>query len=326
MKHLFKMEGYGYRLRPIRLTDAPFIIEVRLEDQQRSQFIHKISRDVSTQEAWIQAYFERDGDYYFVVENRLTGLPEGLISFYNAADGAAEWGRWIIKKGSFAAAESVYLLYRIAFEQAGLQELYCRTVSDNISVVSFHHSIGEKTRTVHKDLFELNGKRYDAVEQYAGQTLFYETIAPKLEKQAQKIAIRNLQRAIGRFEFHHIGIATKGIEKEFPFYSLIGYEKEGASFIDPLQGIGGQFLVGAHLPRLELLENLPNAHTLDKQLEQRQKLYHMAYYVSDIERAIAIFQCNRAKIISPLKPSVYFGSRICFLMLPNMMMIELLEA
>lgn len=325
MKHNYKLDGFGYRLRPIKLSDAQFVIDTRLEDMERNKFVHPISRDINVQEEWLKTYFKREGDYYFIIENRFTGESEGLISFYDEQDGKAEWGRWVVKKGSLSAPESVYLLYRIAFEQVGLNELYCRTISDNINVVSFHTSIGEKLRVVHEKLFELNGNMYDATEQYSDKEHFYNNIAPMLEKRSKMVADRNFKRLVGSFEFHHIGVATKSIEKEFDSYSLMGYKKEDMVFEDKEQGIKGQFIVNNQMPRLELLENLEGYHTLDKQLEKNQKLYHTAYYVDNIDKAIEIFKLNRAKIISPLKQSVYFGKRICFLMLPNMDMIELLE-
>ena len=325
MKHRYSLDGYAYRLRPVKMTDAKFIVETRLEDLERNQFIHRISPDVSEQEKWLEAYFERENDYYFIVENRVTGNAEGLISIYDVMDGKAEWGRWVLKKGSLASAESVYLLYRIAFEQIGLNELYCRTIADNVSVVSFHTSIGEKLRQVHKEIFFLNGQMYDAVEQYADKEHFYAEIAPRLEKQAQMILQRSLKREFSGFEFHHIGVATKSIEKELPIYTMLGYTKEGNVFTDHAQGINGLFLAAKGHPRLELLENTAESHTLDKQLASNNKMYHTAYYVGDIEKAVAVLTRNRAKIISPLKESVYFGKRICFLMLPNMGMIELLE-
>jgi len=325
MKHHYFLEGFGYRLRPIKISDAQFVIQVRLEDVERNCYIHPISDDVSEQETWLDRYFEREGDYYFVVENRITGLPEGLIAFYDENNGKAEWGRWVLKKGSLAAAESVYLLYRIAFEQAGLQELYCRTLSENVSVVSFHTSIGEKTRTVYKQLFELNGKRYDAVEQYSDRSNFYNQIAPMLERQSKMILKRLLRRQMGEFQFHHIGVATKSIAKELPVYTLIGYEAESCIFEDTGQGIRGLFITAQGQPRLELLENLNGSHTLDQPIERGQKFYHIAYSVSNMEKAVEVLTRNRAKLISPFKQSAYFGKRICFFMLHNMQMIELVE-
>ncbi len=325
MKHRYSLEGYGYRLRPIKLADAAFVIQVRREDLERNRYIHPISEDVAEQETWLEHYFERDDDYYFIVENRVTSTPEGLIAFYNVENGWAEWGRWVIQKGSLAAAESVYLLYRIAFEQLGLKGLYCRTLAVNTPVVSFHTSIGEKTKGIIKNSAIIHGEAFDAVEQYADQEHFYREIAPLLEKQSQTIAHRNLKRELGEISFHHIGVATRGIEKELPLYTLMGYKKESIFFEDQTQGIRGLFLIAKNQPRLELLENLVGSHTLDEPLKRGQKLYHTAYYVQHIEKAVKVFSHSRAKIISPLKQSVYFGKRICFLMLPNMSLIELIE-
>ena len=154
MTHNYTLSGYAYRLRPIALEDAQFVVDVRCEDMGRNQYIHAISSSKEAQEAWLEKYFQRPGDYYFVIENRYTGDREGLIAFYDELDGRAEWGRWVIRKSSLAAAESVYLLYRIAFEQAGLRELYCRTVAENTAVVSFHRSIGEKTGETLSQLFD----------------------------------------------------------------------------------------------------------------------------------------------------------------------------
>ena len=325
MKHNLSMSGYGYRLRPVKMEDAQFIIDVRLEDKQRNRYIHEVSPDVSKQEQWIAEYFVREGDYYFVIENLFTRLPEGLISFYNVIEEKAEWGRWVIRKGSLAAAESVDLMYRIAFEKAGLEELYCRTIEDNKAVISFHSTIGEKNRGVLINHFELDGKLYNVVEQFADKNHYFKVIHPLLEEKADLIARRNIQNIIGGFKFHHIGIATNDIEKDYLAYSLIGYTKEGEAFEDVQQGIRGLFLNAKNHPRIELLENLEGHTTLDKFIESSAKMYHSAYYVADIEKTIEVLMNARAKVASPLKKSVYFGKRICFLVLPNMIMIELME-
>lgn len=76
---------------------------------------------------------------------------------------------------------------------------------------------------------------------------------------------------------------------------------------------------------MELLENLEGSETLNIPLKRMNKLYHTAYYVQDIEKAVEILTNNCARIVSSLKRSVYFGKRICFMILPNMMMIELVE-
>lgn len=327
MKHSYSMEGYAFRLRPVKKSDAAFIINVRLEDADRNRFIHAISSDISLEEQWIENYFTKPDDYLFVIENRITREREGIISIYNVNHelNHAEWGRWVIKKGSFAASESVYLLYRIAFEQIGLNELYCETIAQNQAVVSFHNSIGEQIRQVKKNAIDLNGEVFDSVIHHADRNHFYSTIAPGIAVTAEKIFRRMLKRSIGNWTFDHIGVATKSIEKELPTYTLLGYTKDGEIFIDPAQGIRGLFLKQEGHPKLELLQNLDGSDTVTPFLQTNTKMYHRAYYVDDIEKAVEILSNNHAKVISPMKTSVYFKKRICFMMLKNMEMIELLE-
>lgn len=325
MKHNITLDGFCYRLRPVTLKDAQFIIDVRLEDAERNKFIHTISKDIEVQKQWINAYFERKDDYYFVIENRLTGQPEGLIGLYDINSGKAEWGRWVVKKDSFAAVESVDLIYRIAFERMGLNELYCRTVQNNDGVVSFHNSIGEKTRCVLEKAFEINGSMYNAVEQYADRNTFYSEIHPTLEKKSIMIFKRNIRIAIGDLEFHHIGVASKEIEKDMSGFSFLGYTKASDIFEDKLQGVRGVFLEAKGQPCLELLENLDGSDTVTPMIESGNKMYHFAYMTSNIEKVMGVFLKAKAKIVSPLKQSTFFGKRICFMVLPNMYIIELIE-
>lgn len=325
MKHNLALDGFAYRIRPVKTSDAQFIVDVRLEDAERNRFIHRISPDPAEQVAWLERYFERGGDYYFVVENRLTGDREGLIGFYDVEDGRAEWGRWVMKKGSLAASESVDLLYRAAFDMVGLNELYCRTLELNTSVVSFHDSVGEKRRRIIENAFEIDGVQYNAVEHYADRNIFFNEIHPSLEKQCAMIFRRNMRCAAGKMEFHHIGVACRSIEKEFPMFSLLGYTRESAEFIDEGQGVKGVFITAPGQPRLELMEDINDSGTLAPHIKNGNKMYHFAYKVADIEKAADVLKKSRARVISPLKQSTYFGRRICFLMLPNMYMIELVE-
>ncbi len=326
MDHRISLDGYAYRLRPIRLSDAEFILRVRLEDKERNRFIHEIPNDVSVQEEWLRAYLERPDDYYFVIENKMTAQPEGLIAIYNfEGNGRAEWGRWVVQKGSFASVESVNLIYRVAFEKLGLAELCCRTIRDNTAVVSFHDSIREKTKGILKDYCSIGDQSFDAVEQYAEKAYFYDTVKPDLDQKSCTIFLRNLRVETGGLQFHHIGVAAKNIGKELAAFRMLGYREEGAVFEDKSQGIRGLFLTAKGQPRLELLENLEGSDTLTPFIDGRVKMYHMGYCVSNIEHAVEVLTRCRVPIVSPLKQSVYFGKRICFLMLPNLYMIELIE-
>ena len=162
MRHNLTFEGLSFRLRPVNETDAAFIVNLR-NDSSMNSWLHPISSQVEDQLAWLVQYFNREGDWYFVVE-RLDGYAEGLISLYDQFGGTAEWGRWVLRSGSLAAVESAWLIYKCAFECLGLDAVYCRTVVANKSVVSFHDSCGVYERSLLPAHVELRGQRFDSIE------------------------------------------------------------------------------------------------------------------------------------------------------------------
>ena len=193
MQHEFIIEGFAYRLRPIGDNDAEFIIKLRSHDEL-NRFLHTTSPSLANQLDWLAQYYVRPGDWYFVIESRSDGTAEGLVSVYDldAQHRRAEWGRWILRKGSLAAVESAWLIYRCAFEQLSLHEVFCRTVADNASVVSFHDSCGIIERSLLLNHFNLNGSKLDAVEHRVNKAT-WEALASRLEHLAQRMA-RRLQR------------------------------------------------------------------------------------------------------------------------------------
>ena len=138
----------------------------------------------------------------------------------------------------------------------------------------------------------------------------------------QQIITNNI---LDTLQFHHIGVAAQNIAKEVPSYQILGYKCEEEFFEDPQQGIRGLFLRADDAPTLEVLENLEGSHTLDSWLNRGQKFYHVAYCVEDIEAVLEALKKEHARVISPLKESTYFHKKICFLMLPNRQIVELIE-
>ncbi len=131
---------------------------------------------------------------------------------------------------------------------------------------------------------------------------------------------------INDLKFHHIGVATKNIEKEFTFYEKLGYKKESRNFIDETQNIKGIFITAHNSPRLELLETF-NSHVggIDYFVKNNIKMYHFAYETQNIENDILKYEKEfNAKIIVPITNATYFN-RICFFMLKNLFLIELVE-
>ncbi len=125
--------------------------------------------------------------------------------------------------------------------------------------------------------------------------------------------------------FHHIGIATRKLDQEEKHYRAFGYVREGDDFEDPIQGIGGRFLIGGG-PRLELLVEMPGRDVLTPWLRRGVRMYHLAWEVGDIAAAIRSFVDARAKVVVEPVPAVAFdGRHIAFLMMPNLQLIEFIE-
>ncbi len=165
MQHDLEIDGSAFRLRPVRLEDAAFIVELR-SDPERGRYLHKGAPDAGSQETWLRTYLRTPGDCYFVIENRSSGTREGTAGIYNIHAGRrdAEWGRWILRRGSLAALESACLVYRAGFEMLGLESMYCRTIAENAAALAFHDSFGvERIRRLPR-YFERDGRHLDAIE------------------------------------------------------------------------------------------------------------------------------------------------------------------
>src|SRR6266850_2192035 len=95
MEHTVKAEGFGVRLRPVRIDDAAFIVWLR-NLQHAMGRVGDSATDVMAQQSWLKSYFAREGDYYFIVETS-RGISVGAYGIYNLTGKSAESGRWIIR-------------------------------------------------------------------------------------------------------------------------------------------------------------------------------------------------------------------------------------
>jgi RimJ/RimL family protein N-acetyltransferase len=143
LRHDVRLVGEAFGIRPVELQDSAFILSLR-RDPDLSRFLNPVTDSDADQIAWLKAYLERQGDYYWIVDSNRLGREEGTIGLYNVDrnTGNAEWGRWVLRHGSLAAVESALLAYQFGFETLELDEMYCRTRAENLTVVSFHDSTG----------------------------------------------------------------------------------------------------------------------------------------------------------------------------------------
>jgi methylmalonyl-CoA/ethylmalonyl-CoA epimerase len=126
--------------------------------------------------------------------------------------------------------------------------------------------------------------------------------------------------------FHHIGIACRDLDVDAAALSALGYRVESEDFTDPRQGIRGRFIVGPG-PRLELLTQLDGSHVLEPWLVKGVKAYHQGYETADFDAQIERLKTAGAIVVSAPQPAVAFGGRrISFLMLKNLLLVELIDS
>jgi RimJ/RimL family protein N-acetyltransferase len=162
MQHSLQAEGFGVRLRPVRLEDAAFIVWLRNLEHVRGR-VGDTALNVAGQEAWLKKYFEREGDYYFVAETP-SGISVGTHGLYDMANGSAEKGRQAVRPEVMVGVTVAILATDIGFGQLGLREVRSNTVSTNQNVISLHRKSGFKQVGVLQNHQLIEGKPVDLVQ------------------------------------------------------------------------------------------------------------------------------------------------------------------
>ena len=186
MRHDYTLEGIAFRLRPVADRDAAFIVSLRSD---RGEFFQEGSNTEEGQIAWQKQYYERLGDYYFIIEKK-SGESVGTIAAYeiNEDKKQAEFGRWLIVESSPAAVESAWLIYRFIFETLSLSSALSFTVEENKSVVSFHKSSGAKDVGVVPRKYILKGFPHNAVVMEMTDSIWKAGVSVRMESLAARMA------------------------------------------------------------------------------------------------------------------------------------------
>jgi len=162
MQHSLQAEGFGVRLRPVRMEDAAFIVWLRNLEHVRGR-VGDTALNIAGQEAWLTKYFERAGDYYLVAETA-GGIAVGTHGLYDLADGSAEKGRQAVRSEVMVGVTVAILATDLGFGQLGLREVRSNTVSTNQNVISLHKKSGFKQVGVLRNHQVIDGKPVDLVQ------------------------------------------------------------------------------------------------------------------------------------------------------------------
>jgi RimJ/RimL family protein N-acetyltransferase len=143
------------------MDDAVFIVWLRNLEHAKGRIGDSAITEVS-QQAWLKTYFDRPGDYYFIIETA-GGTSVGAYGIYDIRGTSAESGRWVIRPDVPAAIPSAMLAFDTAFNTLHLDELRVRTISTNRNVLSLNRKFGFRQTLIEPAAQMIAGQPVDQV-------------------------------------------------------------------------------------------------------------------------------------------------------------------
>lgn len=128
--------------------------------------------------------------------------------------------------------------------------------------------------------------------------------------------------------FHHIGYAVKDIKTTSAFYQDAGWTMSPIQF-DIIQGTDIAFLKKDGEPLIELVSSHKETSPVSKAIAKMGgvTVYHVCYIVEALDEAIMQLRKKRFVLLFNPVPAVAMDNkRICYMMHPDVGLIELVEA
>ena len=98
------LEGRYVDLRSVDENDAEFTLKIR-QDPEFTKFLPKIENTLEQQKNWIRYQRNKEGDYFFVVQNK-AGERIGTIGLFDVTDVQCEGGRVAVGGSALAILEA----------------------------------------------------------------------------------------------------------------------------------------------------------------------------------------------------------------------------
>lgn len=128
------------------------------------------------------------------------------------------------------------------------------------------------------------------------------------------------------FIFHHLGIATKSIEKCISVYSKLGYSYSEIK-VEPSQNVKICFLTKTGSPLLELVEPLNSEAPVYNIVKNSGTTpYHTCYEVEDMQKSLdELEKLNFRLLFEPEKTLAMDAGLFCYLFSAEIGLIELYQ-
>jgi methylmalonyl-CoA/ethylmalonyl-CoA epimerase len=128
------------------------------------------------------------------------------------------------------------------------------------------------------------------------------------------------------FKFHHLGIATRNLEKCAEIYRKMGYDLSEIK-VEPSQHVKIGFLYKSGNPVVELIEPLIKDSPVSKIIQVSGTTpYHTCYEVDNIKLAVKeLEKLNFRSLFEPKESKAMEAGLFCYLFSPDAGLIELYQ-
>ena len=134
------LRGYHVDLRSADQEDAEFTLQIR-QDPEFTKFLPKIENTLEQQKEWLQYQRQKEGDYFFVVQNK-AGERIGTIGLFDVTDVQCEGGRLAVRGNALESIEAQSLSFQFAFEKLHLKRVINYIYMDNERALRFSMLFG----------------------------------------------------------------------------------------------------------------------------------------------------------------------------------------
>lgn len=176
--------------RPVRLSDAEFILELR-QQSKAQRFLSPTSTSLDDQRQWLAGYLkrnERGEDYYFVVLDQAE-RDCGLVRIYNVNNCECTAGSWLMREGTdpMITMEAYLLPMFFAFEILALKMIHIDVRNNNAKVLAWHKFCGaEFVRSDEIDhYFDYSLSTYEALKEKLGRLVSPRSVSGPCLEQAK---------------------------------------------------------------------------------------------------------------------------------------------
>jgi methylmalonyl-CoA/ethylmalonyl-CoA epimerase len=128
-----------------------------------------------------------------------------------------------------------------------------------------------------------------------------------------------------KYRFHHMGVATRNIEKSAAAYANLGYSRS-ETIVEPSQNVKICFLTRPGSPAIELVEPLTADAPVSRFVQSGTTPYHTCWEVDDIYQSIEELEdLNFRLMFEPLVSEAMDKGLFCYLFSVDIGLFELYQ-